>query len=585
MDTFEICRVIEYSAFFPELDPIDLQAVLKSYDREELIKMALLLSLHYGNLYFPNSESTLFSEASKGHMADLEEHCALYFKHIGLEQGSQVVLVTQRTSLELLRNIFAIPKSDYQDTILSEDKEFMLFKVILTLNEKIMAFGDDAEYKLDELFFLNSYLTNDCNNYTLQSVLQPQLYYFKTFVEFIPKNAVLLEASEILFSKWGISSWKEYWATIIMLAYDTEKYRKKHQKGLPIINVQNLEDNDETGLFSSSLVDSLSISVEDDVAYEDIGNGYDREQNIDYRIFRSKPFVKLSNGQGYVVANIELLCERLFNSLYFDFLPLINGKKGSVGFFDFNKNFIEKVLFRKTMFHCFTKVVYTYPQRNMPDKEEDKDEPDFYGRTGCKILIAECKAIKMNGIIRDKGDYKMLLENLFQKLALKTRNLDAKRKYTDKVEPIGVGQLLKHIDSIESDNFKWDSNIPDQVAYYPILVLEDVRFLQPGLMSILNKWFMEVAQFFPEINFCDIVCKPVMVCSINTLYLYDRLIRSRGLTNLIDSFLTREASIDNQGNYILKPTADFDSFLRCHRYNKANTMGKEISEWLTTKHD
>lgn len=583
MDTFKICRVIEYSSFFPELKPLDLQAALKSYDREELIRMALLLSLHYGNMYFPNSESTLFSEASKGHMADLEEHCILYFKHIGLKKGSQVILVTQRTSLELLRNIFAIPKSDYQDTILSEDKEFMLFKVILTLNEKIMAFCNDAVYKLDELLFLNSYLTNDCNNYTLQSVLQPQLYYFKTFVEFIPKNAVLTKASEILFSKWGISSWKEYWATIIMLANDTEKYRKERQKGLPIINIQNLEDNDETGLFMSSLVYSLSISVEDYVAYEDIGNGYDREQNIDYRIFRSKPFVKLSNRQGYVVSNIELLCERLFNSLYFDFLPLINGRKGSVGFFDFNKDFIEKVLFRKTMFNCFTKDVYTYPQRNMINKEEDKDEPDFYVRTGCKILIAECKAIKMNGMIRDKGDYKMLLENLFQKLALKTRNLDAMRKDTDKVEPIGVGQLLKHIDSIESDDFLWDSRIPDQVVYYPILVLEDVRFLQPGFMSILNKWFTEVSQHFPELVLNDIVCKPVMVCSINTLYLYDRLIKSRGFTNLIDSFLTREAVIDKYGNFILKSTADFDYFLRCHSFNKANTMGREIKDWLTKK--
>ena len=64
--------------------------------------------------------------------------------------------------------------------------------------------------------------------------------------------------------------------------------------------------------------------------------------NIDYRHFRSKPFVKLRDGSGYVVINNQLLCERLFNSLFFDFSPLISGKKGSCGLFDYNKDFVEK---------------------------------------------------------------------------------------------------------------------------------------------------------------------------------------------------------------------------------------------------
>lgn len=78
----------------------------------------------------------------------------------------------------------------------------------------------------------------------------------------------------------------------------------------------------------------------------------------------------------------------------------------------------------------------------------------------------------MNGECRDDGDYGRLLDELHEKIVLKTRNLDKTRKKTKKSpEPIGVGQLINHIDSIEADSFEWDINIPDEVSYYPILVL------------------------------------------------------------------------------------------------------------------
>ena len=70
--------------------------------------------------------------------------------------------------------------------------------------------------------------------------------------------------------------------------------------------------------------------------------------NIDYRVFRSKPFVRFKKPGEYAVINIQLLCERVFNSLNFDLMPLINRHKSSVGFFDFNKEFVEKYLHKGT---------------------------------------------------------------------------------------------------------------------------------------------------------------------------------------------------------------------------------------------
>lgn len=65
---------------------------------------------------------------------------------------------------------------------------------------------------------------------------------------------MLSKATTTLFNNWGINNWQQYYATIIWLAYETNKYYKDNQNGLPIISLEKMELNDKTGLFSSSLV-------------------------------------------------------------------------------------------------------------------------------------------------------------------------------------------------------------------------------------------------------------------------------------------------------------------------------------------
>ena len=75
---------------------------------------------------------------------------------------------------------------------------------------------------------------------------------------------------------------------------------------------------------------------------------------------------------------------------------------------------------------------------------------------------------------------------------------------------------------------------------------------------------------------------PVMVVSINTLYLYDEILRRKGLTNLIDSFVEDNAIYDSTtGRYNLNPTADFDAYLRRNPYNKSKDMQRWMREMRT----
>lgn len=567
--------MIEYSNFFVGEKPIDIKATLKRYNRNTLVRMAAILSLHYGNMYWPDPKNTLFSESSKKHIPYLNKLFKAYYEREKLSPGQKVEVLTYRTSLELWRQIFAIRVDEFKNDVDKSDVEFLLFKVVLAINEKIVSFKERKEqYELDELIFLNSFLTNDSNNYDLQNVFQPQLYYFYQLINFIPTNEVLRKATEVLFGNWGIENWQQYYTTIFIIAHETNEYIKKKDNGLPVITPTWIDTNHK--FISSSLLEHLYIDEEDYIPYED-EDAAKKEINVDYRRFRSKPFVKLKDGSGYVVINNQLVCERLFNSLYFDFLPLINNGKSSVGFFDYNKDFIEKVLFRNTFFNCLPSKCFTFPKRD-EERDEEPHEPDFYCRTkNAELIVVECKAVKMNGECRDDGDYHRLLDELHEKIVRKTRNLDPTRKpHKGDSEPIGVGQLIHHIDSIEADTFQWDTNIPNDVSYYPILVFEDIKLVQKGILSMVNRWFNEdVKKEWNELDLASISFKPIMVVSINTLYLYDDLLQKRGLTNVIDSFVKQYAKQNPKtGEYEIDALADFDEYLRLNHFNKRGDMEK-----------
>ena len=570
-------RIVEYSDFFIGEDPIDITATLRHFSRNTLVRMAAILSLHYGNLCFPDNQNKLFSESSKKHLPYLNKLFTAYYKKEGVDRGEKVEVVTYRTGLELWRQLFAIPIEDFIDDIDESDAELILFKVVLTINEKIVRIAHEGEqYKFDELIFLHYFLTNDGNNYEFKNVFSPQLYYFYQLINFIPSNEVLERATKVLFSNWGIDNWRQYYTTLFIVAYQTDGYIQRKENGVPIITRDWIEHNKE--FLSLSLFDHLYIDEDEYIPYDD-EDVLKRDLNIDYRRFRSRPFVKLKDGSGYIVINNQLICERLYNSLFFDYSPLISGKNNICGFFDFNKDFVEKVLFRNTFFRCLRSTCFTFPSKEGDDILEKSKEPDFYVRTKRgELIVVECKAIKMNGECRDDGDFKRLLDELHEKIVRKTRNLDSNRKeHKGGEEPIGVGQLIQHINSIEADTFEWDKNIPDEVIYYPLLVFEDVKLVQKGILSIVNRWFYEEMRKEEELSVADTACIPIMVVSIYTLFLSDQLLMERGLTNIIDSFVAENMKKDPKtGEYCIDSLADFDEYLlRSNPYTKE----KEIMVW------
>lgn len=80
--TFHIRRVLEYSEFFKDAPPIDIPATFKLYNRNTLVRMAAIFSLHYGSMHVPDNERSLFSDSSKKHISHInvlfQSYCHLH---------------------------------------------------------------------------------------------------------------------------------------------------------------------------------------------------------------------------------------------------------------------------------------------------------------------------------------------------------------------------------------------------------------------------------------------------------------------------------------------------------------------------
>ena len=106
------------------------------------------------------------------------------------------------------------------------------------------------------------------------------------------------------------------------------------------------------------------------------------------------------------------------------------------------------------------------------------------------------------------------------------------RKQKRKTETVGVTQLVKSIKLIDRDEFPWDDNIPDRVAYYPVIVLEDARLITPGLSGIINQWYKDLI----DKELPGQMCYPIIVMSMDTLILYTPLFHQKGFFAIFDKF-------------------------------------------------
>lgn len=372
-----ILKILEYHDIFPEKGNVNIKAILRKYNRKKLIQIVNVLSLNYGNAFMP--DTTFFSEISKDKIEELNDRFQKFAPNL---QHQRICYCTQRTILELLRYIFSIPIKEYRDNGNEEDLELDLFLVVIQLNENLMKFsGNEDDKKLPIMIYFLRYVLNDVIDTSWKDTCKTQIFYFYKLKEFLEleDNNNLCAA---FCNKLNIETLDEYFVTVFGLVALYVEEQQQKRKGCPLLVV---EDNE---LLSENVCDYLSLDINATYPY-DSKEVNDRDCNIDYRIFRSHPLIKYDKGK-YYIYNLPLLCERLYNSLFFDLKSLHKGN-----FFQFyNGKFVEHYLFQHTMLECVGKksTVFFHTKKTLV-RQNKKTSQTFISERKIRLYYLSAKEL------------------------------------------------------------------------------------------------------------------------------------------------------------------------------------------------
>lgn len=558
-----IKKILEFRDLFPNEKNFNLKEVLCKYNRDKIVRIVNCLGINYGNAYMPDPANPFFSDISQ---KKVEELNPLFNNYLRKHNAQEVMFCTQRTILELMRNTFSIPVEDFKDNGKDEDMEYDLFKVILYINQQLMNFSSSKDIEdISILTFLLNYVLNDVINTDWKQTCQTQIYYVNVLADFLEMDPRGIKLKEFFLADVGISHFSQYIQTLLALITLYIGEQEKNRRGCPVLDLNIIRD--ESGFIHKSVCDYLSININSEIPYNNEEERR-RENNTDYRVFRSHPLIQISDSK-YYIYSLPLLCERLYNSLFFD---LKKGWENGDYFQFYNKEVIEHILFQKTMLQCIgKKSTYFYPSKeeilSLEPGREIPNQPDFYIREKDALIIFECKGIKINGDLKDKADVDELIQIIKNKLYCSSYNIDPNREKKKKKQLVGITQLVNQMNLIEDDEFTWDSQIPDDVVYYPVIVLEDPKLSQIGVTGILNNWYQPLVKE----TLAEAECYPIIIMSIDTLFLYSETFEKLGFRTIFDKFLRGNVQKGTSGvDWKFNPLADFNSFIQ-DNYNISST--------------
>ena len=448
--SFGIERVVEFRTIFPCCAMPKVSKCIQGLDRKNLFGglMANLVNKVVNKpFYNPNYKGnekdldTLRFYLS-GRNLDLIKKSIRELRKTASRERLNIenyIGATEESALYLVREIMSL---DVVSTRLSDAKtEKNFFKALLAANSltigKVKGKNPYSQRNTEVYLaaaFASQLGSADFLYLNRQLLLLSQTVKCIRFFEFAVSDKVFHPLVDEFCSMYGIKAWwlypKSIWSVYAMTGGKAG-----------IIDFRNLKKSEAEQYVS--VIDQLSLSSEAVVP---------RKDNADYAVFRAMPLIRIDKNV-YVTLNYQLLVERIFNGLYFDFRFLAE-KKG-IKQSDFKRiystEFSEQSLFcgilREALKNFFDVTMSEEDCLNA-DKSKDANSaspPDYYARKGNVVLLFENKDILMSKELKERGTIQDYVD------FLKTRLYQ-----NEKGSPKGVMQLMNHVVKIRSGEFKRD---------------------------------------------------------------------------------------------------------------------------------
>ncbi len=461
---------ITYDMAFDD-EPLGIYHYLKSVNRNQLIKFALLLIQSKGK--YKSIGNYISAFFSKRNISFIESALSNIKTHINSSKAypemvipHSYFIVSETTGLELLRYAFSIEAFDVPETQAIQEQH--IFKAILLLNANISQFELESEYTengdYSDLFYAKSLFCTFLNNYESVNLGPEYLamlqvikgYYFFKYCE----TSKLKEHLRIFLEQNRFSSWEQYLYNAIKLLL----FPLKNEYGYTTIV---LNDEGEGYPFLHSHAFSINTVVP-------------IERNDDYTYFKAHPLIEIDD-KTFIPISTIFCVNHLYRSIYFEFRS-INEQLEGTKYFLKGRGLLSTITTEFSEQYLFDSFVRRVLERRHGIKLSDSDckaifytghEPDFYFRDGNNIFLFENKDIMIADKIKRSGKYEEIEKVLNRKL----------------IDEAGICQLIHNIKNIDSGSFPWDKAIPNNPRVYPVLILDDQSLCVPGLNYILNTAF------------------------------------------------------------------------------------------------
>lgn len=548
---YRIHLYVTFKDLFPEEPEINVKDILSHYSRKSLINVALALDTYYGEGEFEKCIH-FFSERNKGQYQEIMRRFHI-FKSQSIYPNTDFFFCSFISGLELLRYTYSMPEKISDDESYSKF-EWNLFRAILQINQQtICKFHAVEGIKKYELIYLNNLCYVDLGKDLKELAIQQYVYayhFFKYLENSNIQNKNLLNAFEIHYG----TSWKRYVLTLISARTISIKHAGRLEKTL---------ECDIDNLMEKSVFDHLKLDTSKEMKYAS-SSKEDREGNSDYRYFRQSPII--DDGDSYILYSSPLFLGKVYNSLYFD-LPKINKeipeKKNRVSSI---KDLITTDFVQNTLLYGYIKESIhsgyeMYTEGRMEalyvKKENELGAPDLVLISHRHAILFECKDIRLNGWVKEKKDYNLIMQELKEKI-IGFGSDDHK----------GVGQLTGHLNNIRNNNFHW-APIGSGKKVYPVLVLSDPNVNQEGLNGIIWNSYLKSLENKTIRRLA--ANRPLIVMTPMTLIKHAKRFRQKGFAYYFEKY-NRYMAKNRQ--YELS----FEHFMNSYGFDRKDLITKIIKE-------
>ncbi len=417
------------------------------------------------------------------------------------------------SSLNLVEHIlnYQISNEDEKDEL---QIEVNLFKAYLVFNSnqnhledfhlKSLEPLDDIEQEIGWSLIMR-YHDYDLENYIYRDVFTCQLIKSIEFFKYLESRDELEPHLTLFLSKYNCTSWSDWIIKIVSLIFPIISITDKSYHEFTVTN-------DEKYIANCKFLDSFSTTETDD------------HHLSDFIILRSKPLLKIADGQYRIISKLFLI-EKLFKSIQFQFSLEINVEVNQANrISDFRSyhcdNFSEKTLLYKIMKNCFPKKWIHLSGKDFKNHGYDK-EPDYYIRFKNKIFLFESKDVVLKGEEKQSRNYLLLKKAISDKFY--------KTETNGTVISRAIVQIIENIKRIYRKFYSecdQEYNIKT-IKIFPIIVTHDRQFDCIGLNNLIKLWFKnELLSIDSEIILSNI--RDPIILNIDTLLFHQESIKNRG---------------------------------------------------------